>query len=135
MIQSEETSEQVITLFKEYGLQIRSAPLETPLSQELLNNTTFLKEFSQIRGMEDYVQMIAKHGHLYCLTVKQSADLAKILGMSLTRRNLAVRVTKEISESLEKLFAKANEPPKKSLRLGNDFLKYTKNLQSSHYKK
>ena len=118
MIQSAETSALVETLFAEHGLQIKRSLKETPLPQEVINNDSFTLEFSKLRGMADYIRLIANYGYMYCLTGKQCGDLADILGIHKHRKRLAVSIAHELENSLEQLWQKTKEPPIKSLKLG-----------------
>ena len=118
MTQSTETSEIVDRLFAKYGLDIRHSPRETPLQADILQNEGFLQEFKKLRGMVDYVRLIAEHGYQYCLTVKKCGALADILGLDINRKKLAMKVASDLEQSLEELLEKSEQPPMKSLKLG-----------------
>ena len=118
MIQSAETTAIVDELFKKHGLELYHCPTETPLPLEVLKNEAFTQSFSRLRGMADYIGLIAQYGYQYCLTSKQCTDLANIIGMHSHRRRLVVKVAKDLEQSLEELLSRAGEPPMKNLKLG-----------------
>ena len=107
LVQSTRTTQLVEKLFKQFEEKLKLSSQQTTLDCRILaENKDFVREFSQVRGYEDYVKMVQAHGIEYALTAGQCEELGRYLNLDRSRWRSAVLAAEKIQQELEELLKK-----------------------------